>query len=234
MPACCPSPVCVHHWVSTHPVRRPGLGVPPSGVQSDVQPVRCPVIWLPRPDAAVRPAGVQPVRRPASGVCPSARSQPSRPASAGWWRWGTARYGGQRSRPDRLEFGVVRPRPQRSVDGRPEEAWMPAPLRRSCGDRRGSVGRGLVGWCLGEAAPETDQAGRPPRGRPIAGDCAGAGELAEARGCRTGPCGRPSARSRDYSAWSLRSLTSGWTGPEGPNELGGQDGARPQRGPARK
>jgi hypothetical protein len=41
------------------------------------------------------------------------------------------------------------------------------------------------------------------------------------------------AWSRDYAAWSLPSLTSEWTGPEGPNELGGQDGARPQCGPAR-
>jgi hypothetical protein len=146
MPTCCPSPVCVHSWVSTptRPAVR-GPGVQPAGVR----PVQCPVIWLPRPDVAVRPAG----------GCPSARSQPSRPASAGWWRWGRPRYGGQRSRLDRVEFHVVRPRPRR-LGRRPEE--------HGCGHRCGVVCRPAgerrprtwAGWCFGGRLHPSDRAGQ--------------------------------------------------------------------------
>ena len=236
MPACCPPPVCVHYWVSAQPG-------PPSGVQVSSRPVSsrpvsgylapssgrgCPAGWCPARPASSRlvssASGVQP-----SGVRPSARSQPSRPASAGWWRWGRSRYGGQRSRLDRVEFQVVRSRPRR-LGRRPEEAWMRAPLRRWCAGWRGSAGRGPGpgGASAGGCTQPTRQA-RPPRGAPVAGHCAGAGSWL-ARCCRTAPCGGGHlAWSHDYFAWSLRSLTSEWTGPEGSNELGGEDGARPRQ-----
>jgi hypothetical protein len=63
MPGCLLSIASLRPLLGVHPTRPAvrGPGVQPSGVQ----PVQCPVIWLPRPDAAVRPAGVQPVQRPA-------------------------------------------------------------------------------------------------------------------------------------------------------------------------
>jgi hypothetical protein len=158
MPTCCPSPVCVHYWVSTQPG-------PPSGVQVSSRPVSSPSSVrlsgsLVRTRLSGRlvssPSGVQP-----SGVCPSARSQPSRPASAGWWRWGRPRYGGQRSRLDRVEFHVVRPRP-RAARSTARGAWMRAPLRS-----RVQAGGGASAADLGrvvlrrEAAPE--RPGRPDR-----------------------------------------------------------------------
>jgi hypothetical protein len=147
-----------------NPVRRRGpraslsgvRGVPPPGVQ----PVQCPLVWLPAPDAAVRLACVQSVRRPAAW-CPPVRpvaavsSRVSRVLRGG--RLGTA---GQRSRPDRVEFHAVRP---------------PSPAARStaqggtgCRHRRGgrvAVGGGASAAGLGrvmlarEAAP--DRPGRP-------------------------------------------------------------------------
>ena len=187
MPACCPSPVCVHQWVSIHPVCRLGPGVQPSGVQ----PIQCPITWLPHPDAAVRPASVQPVRRPASGVCPSARSQPSRPASARCWRRGHLGTAGQRSRLHRVEFHVVRPPPRR-LGRRPQEAWMRAPLRSRVqaggGASAADLGRDVLGREAAANRPGRQTAARAP----VAGDCARAGELVEARRCRTTPCGRPS------------------------------------------
>ena len=187
-------PIALHSYppTPTHessaPRRR--LDGPPSKVQvsnpSGVQPVHCPVIWLPRPDAAVRPAGVQPVRRPAgwcpspsgvqpAGVYPSALSHPSRPTSAGCRRWGTPGTAGQRSRLDRVALQVVRPRPRR-LGRRPDEASMRAPLRRSCGGRRGSVGqRTWAGWCFSGRLRPTDQAGQTVARGARRGDCARAG-----------------------------------------------------------
>jgi hypothetical protein len=225
MPGCLPA---VHRLLcpllGVHPTRP---AVPGPGVQ----PVQCPVIWLPRPDAAVRPAGVQPVRRPAVrrlSVRPVAAVSS---ASAGWWRWGRPRYGGQRSRLDESSSMWSGPSPGGSVDAR--GAWMRAPLRSRVQGRRGSVGRGPGRVVLQrEAAPE--RPGRPDRRE---GRCRWrlrSGTEWLARCCRTALCGAAIwAWSHDYCAWSLRSLTSEWTGPEGPNELGGGDGARPQRGPAR-
>jgi hypothetical protein len=187
-------PIALHSYppTPTHessaPRRR--LDGPPSKVQvsnpSGVQPVHCPVIWLPRPDAAVRPAGVQPVRRPAgwcpspsgvqpAGVYPSALSHPSRPTSAGCRRWGTPGTAGQRSRLDRVALQVVRPRPRR-LDRRPDEASMRAPLRGSCGGRRGSVDRRTwAGWCFSGRLRPTDQAGQTVARGARRGDCARAG-----------------------------------------------------------
>jgi hypothetical protein len=126
---------------------------PPSGVQVSSRPVSSPSTVrssgsLARTRLSGRlvsgPSGVQP-----AGVCPSARSQPSRSASAS----------GQPSRLDRVKFRVVRPLPGGSVDG---------PRRHGCGHRCGGrveagggasaagLGRGVLGR---EAAP-TDQAGQ--------------------------------------------------------------------------
>jgi hypothetical protein len=184
MPACCPSPVCVHYWCPPNPARRPGPGVQPSGVQ----PVQCPVIWLPGPDAAVRPAGVQPVRRPAVwwlSVRPVAAvsSRVRRVVAMGET---SIRRAAVTTGSSRVPCGPARPRAARSTA---RGAWMRAPLRRSCAGRRGSVGRrsGPGGASAGGCTRATGQARPPPRA-PVAGDCAGAGEWL-ARGCRTAPCG---------------------------------------------
>jgi hypothetical protein len=91
------------------------------------------------------------------------RSQPSRPASAGWWRWGAPRDGGQRSRLDRVKFRVVRPRPGGLVDG---------PRRHGCGHRCGVVCRPAgerrprtwAGWCFGGRLHPSDRAGQTAAG----------------------------------------------------------------------
>jgi hypothetical protein len=159
MPGCCPSPGCVHCWVST-PTRPAvqGPGVQPSGVQ----PVQCPAIWLSRPDAAVQPAGVQPVRcpavwclsvRPVTGVSSHVR----RVVAIGRPRDGGAAV---LTGSSRVSCGPA-PVPGGSVDG-PEEAWLWAPLRRSCAGRRGSVSRGPGpgGASAGGCTRPTDQAGQ--------------------------------------------------------------------------
>jgi hypothetical protein len=178
-----------------NPARRPGPGVQPSGVQ----PVQCLVSSpcsvrlsgsLVRTRLSGRlvssPSGVQP-----SGGCPSARSQPSRPASAGWWRWGdlgTVGSGHDWIQSSSMWSGPV---PGGSVD-RPR-SMDAGTAAESCAGRRGSVARrsGPGGASAGGCTRATGQA-RPPRGAPVAGDCAGAGEWL-ARCCRTAPCGgRPS------------------------------------------
>ena len=125
------------------------------------------------------------------------------------------------------------PLPGGSVDG---------PRRHGCGHRCG-VGCRPAGerrrrtWaemCSGGRLRPTDQAGRPPRGRPSLATALGQGSWLKRDVAARHRVGGHLAWRRDYSAWSLPSLMSEWTGPEGPNELGGQDGARPQRGPARK
>jgi hypothetical protein len=168
MPACCPSPVRVHSRVSTQPgppsgSRCPAVRCPARPVSGCLAPSSgrgCPAGWCPARPASSRlvssPSGVQP-----AGVCPSAWSQPSGPASAGWWRWGAPRYGGQRSRLDRVKFHVVRPRPRR-LGRRPQGAWMRAPLRsrRQAGGGASAADLGrVVLWR--EAAP--NRPGRPDR-----------------------------------------------------------------------
>jgi hypothetical protein len=154
---CCPSPVCVH--LGVHPTRSAvrGPGVQPSGVQ----PVQCPVSWLPRPDAAVRPSGVQPVRRPAAWCPPSARSQPSRPASAGWSRWGTARDGGAAvtTGSSRVPCGpALSPAARSTARGGMDAGTAAEVVWRSAGERRPRTGRAVH---RREAAP--DRPGRPDR-----------------------------------------------------------------------
>jgi hypothetical protein len=194
MPAC-----CHRRSVST-------IGCPPNRSAVRVRASRCPgcpaarcralpvsACLAPRPDAAVRLAGVQPSGVQPPGVRQSARSQPSRVSRV--VRWGTAWYGGQRSRPDRVEFHVVRvvrPRPQR-LGRRPEEARGAGTAAGAVWRPAGSVGGGPGpgGARAGGCTRPTRQA-RPPRGtHPVAGDGARVGELAGARGCRTAPCGRP-------------------------------------------
>jgi hypothetical protein len=123
MPACCPSPVCVHYWVSTQPrsaVRGPG--VQPSGVQ----PVQCPVIWF---LVRTRLSGGWCPARPASSRLVSVRPvaavsrQPGGGDGDTSLRRAAVTTGSSRVR-------VVRPRPQR-LGRRPEEAWM----RARCGGR---------------------------------------------------------------------------------------------------
>jgi hypothetical protein len=211
---------------------------------SGVQPVHCPVIWLPRPDAAVRPAGVQPVRRPAgwcppgwcpspsgvqpAGVHPSTLSHPSRPASASGSDGGHPVRRGNGH--DWIEFHVVRPVLGGSVDG---------PMRHSCGHRCGGhveAGGGASAGAPGPGGASAGGCGRPTRrpdrreGRPSVATSLGQGPADAMLPHGTVWSGHL-AWSRDYAAWSVRSLMSEWTGVEGPNELGGQDGARPQRGP---
>jgi hypothetical protein len=210
-----------------NPARRPGSRCP--AVRCPARPVSgylapssgrgCPAVWCPARPVSGRLVSVRPVAAVSS-------------ASAGWWRWGRPRYGGQRSRLDRVEFHVVRPRPRR-LGRRPKEHGCGHRCEVGCrpaGERRP---RTWAGWCFGGRLHPSDRAGQTAARGAVAGDCARAGEWLT-RCCRTAPCGAAIwAWSHDYSAWSLRSLMSEWTGPEGPNELGGEDGTRPQRGPAR-
>jgi hypothetical protein len=223
MSACCPSPVCVHPWVSTQPG-------PPSGVQVSSRPVSSPSSVrlsgsLVRTRLSGRlvssPSGVQP-----SVVCPSGRSRlvPRPPGGGDGGDLGTAGSGHDWIQSSSMWSGPV---PGGSVDGpRSMDAGTAA---ESCAGRRGSVGRGPGpgGASAGGCTRPTGQA-RPPRGVPVAGDCARAGEWL-ARCCRTAPCGAAIwAWSHDYSAWSLRNLTSEWTGPEGQTS----SAARTARGPS--
>jgi hypothetical protein len=139
-----------------------GPGVQPSGVQS----VHCSIIWLPRP-ARTRlsgrlvsgPSGVQP-----SGACPSVRSQPSRPASPGWWRWGTLGRAGSRSHWIESSSVWSGRLPGGSVDGPRRHGYG-----HRCGGRveagGGASAAGLGGVCSGGRLHPTRQA-RPPRGAP--------------------------------------------------------------------
>jgi hypothetical protein len=155
--------------------RRSRCPARPVSSPSGVQPVHCPVIWLPRPDAAGRPGGVQPVRCPAGwcppGWCPSPSGRPAvcclpspcrirlvprQPVVA----MGDTRYGGAAVTTGSSRVPCVRPHSRR-LGRRPDEAEMRAPLRGSCEGRRGSVGRRTwAGWCFGGRLRPTDQAGQ--------------------------------------------------------------------------
>jgi hypothetical protein len=225
MPACHRPPVCVCHWVSTHPVHRRGSRCParPVSSLSGVQPVHRPVIWLPHPDAAVRPAGVQPVR-PVAAVS----SCVSRVVAMGD---SSVRRAAVTTGSSRVPCGPARaPAARSTARGGMDAGTTAEVVWRSAGECRP---RTWAGWCFGGRLRPTDQAGQ------TAARGARRWRLRSGRGAGWratlphGTVGRPSGWSRDYSPWSLRSRMSEWTGPEGPNGLGGQDGARPQRGPAR-
>jgi hypothetical protein len=227
MPACRPPPGCVHCWVSTQPG-------PPSKVQVSSRPMSSPPsVRLSGSLVRTRlsghlvssPSGVQP-----SGVCPSARSQPSGPASAGWWRWGRPRDGGQRS--CRIESSS-------RWSGLSLAAGSTAPRRHGCRYRCGGrvqAGGGasaadLVGWCLGGRLHPTGQQASLPPGAHVAGDCARAG--VGWRDVAHGTARRPAGLEPRLLCVVIAEPEAEWTGPEGAYELGGADGARPQRGPAR-
>jgi hypothetical protein len=183
--------------------------------------------------AGVRPAGVQ--ARPASSRLVSTRPPcrirlvPPQPG-AGDGGHPVRRGNGH----DWIESSSMwsGPVPGGSVDG---------PMRHRCRHRCGgraeagggaSAGGPGPGWCVGGRLRPTDQAGQTAaRGVRRWRLRSGRGWLT--RWCRTAPWAGHLAWSRDYATWSLPSLMSEWTGLEGLNELGGQDGARPQRGPAR-
>ena len=187
----------------------------------------------PRPDAAVRPAGVQPVRRPAVW-CLSVRPVATvSSASAGWWRRGQLGTAG--SGHDWIESSSVwsGPVPGGSVDG---------PRRPGCGHRCGGrleAGGGVSTADLGRVVlgreATADRPGRPDRrgGALSLATALGQGSWLASEVAARHRVGGQLAWSRDYSAWSLRSLTTERTGPEGPNEVSGGDGVRPQRGPGR-
>jgi hypothetical protein len=205
MPGCCPSPGCVHCWVSTP--TRPAVQGP--GVQpSDVQPVQCPAIWLSRPDAAVQPAGVQPVRcpavwclsvRPVTGVSSRVR----RVVAIGRPRDGGAAV---LTGSSRVSCGPAPSLAARST----------APRRHGCGHRcggRAQAGGGASAADLGPGGASTGgctrptRQARPPPEAPVAGDCAraGVGWRDVAHGTARGG---HLVWSHDYSAWSLRSPTA--------------------------
>ena len=201
MAVCCPSPGCVHCW-GVHPTRH--------AVQVSSRPcpaVQCPAIWLPRPDAAVQPTRVHPSGVQPCGVHLSARSQPSRPASAGWWRLGET-SGRRGSGLDWIESSSMWSGPVPAAARSTARGGMDVgTLRRSCAGRRGSVDRGPGSVVLRrEAAP--DRPGRPDRrqqgrgaGRPPSPNVAGPREV------------RPRVASRFVVSLALRpagrSVTAG-------------------------
>ena len=167
MPACSPLPVCIHYWCPPNSVRRPVSRCPARPVSGQLAPSSgrgCPAGWCPARPASgglvSSPSGVQ---RPVSARPPGrSRLVPRQPGGSDGGQLGTA---GQRSRLDRVEFRVVRPRPQRRSTARGgmdagtavEIVWRPA----------GSVGRGPGPGCAsaGGCTRPTRQA-RPPRGAP--------------------------------------------------------------------
>jgi hypothetical protein len=185
MAACRPSPVCVHYWVSTQPG-------PPSGVQVSSRPVSSPSsVRLSGSLVRTRlsgplvssPSGVQPF-----GVRPSARSQPSRPASAGWWRWGRPRDGGAAvmTGSSRVACGPVpSPAARSTARGGMDAGTAAEVVCRLAGERRRGPGPG--GASAAGCTRPTRQA-RPPRGRLSLATALGQGSWL-ARCCRTAPCG---------------------------------------------
>ncbi len=171
MPTCCPSPVCVHSWVSTQPG-------PPSGVQVSSRPVSSPSSVRLSGSLAGRgcPAGWCPARPASSHLVslrPPGRSRlvPRPPGGGDGGDLGTAGSGH-----DWIEWSSMwsGPVPGGWVDdARSMDAGTAA---ESCAGRRGSVGRGPGpgGALAGGCTRATGQA-IPPRGAPVAGDCARAG-----------------------------------------------------------
>ena len=217
---CGPSPVCVH--LGVHPTRSAvrGPGVQPSGVQ----PVQCPIIWLPRPDAAVRPAGVQPVRGPAVW-CPPVRPVAAVPSSVSRVvAMGTLGTAGQPCGP--ASSPAARSMPEETLDAGTAAEVVCRPVGEC---RR----RTWAGVCSGGRLHPADQASQTAarvgrRRRPRSGR-----ELVEARRCRTAPCGRPCGLESRLLSVVVAEPYVRVDGPEGPMSLTARISARPQRGPAR-
>jgi hypothetical protein len=154
-------PLRVQHAVSTHPASSSrGPAVQPSGVQ----PVRCPVTWVHRPDPAsgrlvsTRPASSRPVSSRLVST-PSVRTRPSRPRQAVAVGPGSVRRAPCPRARVEVPVGRVCRRPARaSAEGR----GRPGRGRRCRGRASVSgVGGDLAG--LGEgggACPLSDQAGQ--------------------------------------------------------------------------
>lgn len=212
-----------------NPARRPGSrcpavrcpACPVSGYLAPSSARGCPAGWCPARPASSRLVSVRPPGR--SRLVP-------RPPSGGDGET-SVRRAAVTTGSSRVPCG---PAPSPAARSTARGAWMRAPLRSRVQAGGGASAADLGRVVLRREAPHpSDRAGQTAGRGAVAGDCARAGEWL-ARCCRMAPCGAAIwAWSHDYSAWSLRSLTSEWTGPEGPNELGGEDGARPQRGPAR-
>ena len=234
MPRCLPA---VHRrsvstWVSTQPgppVRGPG--VQPSGVQ----PVRCPIIWLPRPDAAVRPSG-RPVSSPSGvqrlvSVRPPGRSRlvPRQPGGGDGDT--SVRRAAVTTGSSRVPCGPApSPAARSTARGGMDAGTAAEVVWRPAGERRR---RTRAGVCPGGRLHRPTGQARPPRGAPVAGDCARAGELVEARRCPRHRVGRPSGLEPRLLFVVDAEPNVRVDGPGVTNELGGEDGARPQRGPAR-
>jgi hypothetical protein len=170
-----------------NPARRPGSRCP--AVRCPARPVSgylasssgrgCPAGWCPARPASSRLVSVRPPGR--------SRLVPRPPGGGDGGDLGTAGSGN-----DWIESSSMRSGPSPAARSTARGAWMRVPLRRWCAGRRGSVGRGPGpgGASAGGRTRPTGQ-GRRPRGAPVAGDCAWAGEWL-ARCCRTAPCGWPS------------------------------------------
>jgi hypothetical protein len=174
--------------------------------------------------SGVRRASVRP-----AGVSPSARSHPSRPASASGSD-GDTRYGGATvtTGSSRVPCGPAQGTvPGGSVDG---------PMRHRCGHRCGGLveaGGGRRPADLGrvvlwrEAA--ADRSGRPDRRQGVRRWRRRSGRgAADAMLPHGTVWSGHLAWSRDYAAWSARSLMSEWTGPEDQTS----SAARMARGPS--
>ena len=159
---------------------RPPFGVHQPGPPSRRPAVRCPA----RPVSGhLAPSSGRSCPADSCPTCPassrlvSARSQPSRPASASGGdggHLGTAVTTGSSRVPGGPAPALAARSTARGMDAgtAAEIMWRPA----------GSVGRGPEpGWCVGGKPRPTDQAGQTAAGgRPVAGDCA----RARGAGCR--------------------------------------------------
>jgi hypothetical protein len=215
-------------------VHRRGIQVSnPSGVQ----PVHCPAGWCPPGwcPPGWCPPGWRPAR-PASNRLSSTRPPcrirlvPRQPVAA----MGDTRYRRGNGH-DWIESSSMWPGPVPggSVDGPMRHRWMRAPLRRSCGGRRGSVGRRTWAGVVRRREAAADRPGRPDRrqGCPSVATALGQG-LADAM-LPHGTAGRPSGLEPRLRCVVVTEPNVRVDGPGRLNELDGQDGARPQRGPAR-
>jgi hypothetical protein len=162
MPACCPSPVRVHYWVSTHPgppsgSRCPAVRCPARPVSGYLAPSSgrgCPAGWCP-----ARPASSRVVSSRVVSVRPPGRSRlvPRPPGGGDGEHLGTAGSGHDWIESSSMWSG---PRPRR-LGRRPEEHGRGHRCGVVCRSA-GSVGRGLGRGVLGREAA-ADRPGRPDR-----------------------------------------------------------------------
>jgi hypothetical protein len=183
--ACLPSIAGLRSPLDVHPTRSAvrGPGVPPSAVQpSSVRSSGSLVRTRLSGRLVSSPSGAQP-----SGVSvrPPGRSRlVPRPPVVAMGTSGTAGDGH-----DWIESSSMWSGPVPAARSAAQGAMDAAPPRSSCRPAGNGAPRTWPGVLRREPAP--GRPGRPDRreGRPVAGDCARVGELAEGRGCRTAPCG---------------------------------------------